>query len=235
MDSIFLSAFLGASAAFIFLRLGDFINRIVQRKYLHITSLVSTERCLNENYDLLHENDYKFEIITKQYQEGKSRGYSVFIVNKVNEINFDNVSFNNITNMNYYNELLNYKGKLRRFNGDIETMFKAVETLKSSRLGNIISDELYMYNLGLMISKFEKMLKANNMLKEMTIDLLSKVRVLYKVERSLLQKLYFKLVKKKYKKDFNSLVQKEKNKVEKEIKNFIEKEQQALDKMFKDK
>lgn len=235
MDTNIISAFLGASIAFIFLRLGDFINRIVQRKYLHITSLVSIERCLNENYDLLHENDYKFEIINKQYQDGKSKGHSVFIVHKVNVLGFDTVAFNKITNMNYYNELLNYKGKLRRFNTDIETIWTAIDTLKSSRLGNIISDELYMYNLSVLLSKFEDMCKANMMLKEMSKDLLSKARVLYRVERSLMQKLYFRLVKKKYPKDFQSLVNKEIIRVDKEIKNHIEKDQQVLDKVFGDK
>lgn len=235
MVTTIILAFLGASIAFIFLRLGDFINRIVQRKYLHITSLVNIGRCLNENYDLLHENDYKFEIIKKQYQEGKTKGYSVFIVNKVNDVNFDSLSFNNITNMDYYNELLNYKGKLRRFNGDIENIFKAIDTLKSSRLGNIISDELYMYNLSIILSKFEEMLKANTMLKEMTKDLQTKSRVLYKVERSTLQKLYFKLVRKRYKKNFQLLVNGERIKVDEEIKNYIKKDKRFLDEVFRDK
>lgn len=47
---VFFPAFFGAFCAFVFFRLGEFLNRVVQRKYLHITALVKIERVLNDNY-----------------------------------------------------------------------------------------------------------------------------------------------------------------------------------------
>lgn len=221
--------------AFFLLRLGDFMNRIVQRKYLHITSIVNIQRCLNENFDLLHENVYKFEAIVNQFQSAKLLGNSILIVNSVNKINFDNISFNSLANMDYFNELLNYKGKLRRFNDDIDNLFKSIEKLKDLRLSNNITDQIYMFNLELSISKLGVLIKANEMLKEITIDLLSKSRIIYKSDRSIFQKLYFKLVKKRYKKNFTSLVRRERIKVEKEINEHTKKDKKFLDDVFGEK
>ena len=227
-----LSAFLGALFAFFFVRMGDFLKRISQRKQLYITSLVNIERNLNENYNLLFENEFKINAIIKQYNKAKEKGYSLFSGNKLNLIPFDNNSFNNLSNMGFYNDLLNYKGKVTKFNTDNENLFQAKELLKSSRLGNIINDELYMYNLGLLVAKFDDINVFNSLLEDITKELLAKARVLFKVDRSYLQKFYGYLIKKSYKKNFSILVNEELRKVEEETKNYTNKDKILLDSIF---
>ncbi len=232
MSEIFISAFLGAFSAFLFFRMGEFINRVVQRKYTHLSALVKLDRALNENYDILNGNGYHYEMLRKQNKEAKAQNVPLFSGNRISPIFIDDQLLSDLVNIDYYNELFSYKTKIRRFNQDLESTFALLDMLKNSRINNIINDETYRVGQDNIFNKLSDISNFNNHLQNLTRELIAKARVLQNEDRTFSQRFYNLIIKRRYSDKFNGLFLTELKKVDNDISRVTKKSKEELDKIF---
>ncbi|MBK8945762.1 MAG: hypothetical protein IPM32_10915 [Ignavibacteriae bacterium] len=228
----FIGAFLGAFFAFLFFRIGEFLNRIVRRKNLHISALVKIDRNLNEIHDVIHGNTYIYDKIIEQNQEAEKLGVPSITNNNFQKLSFDELIIHDLINTDYFKEIFSLKVKIRKYNSDIETIFGLLKSLGDSYLSKMIDKDTYIFNHNNAINKLGELKKYNVFLQKLVKELIAKARTLVAIEKTITQKIYFSIVKKKYNKKFHKKYPTELNKISEDIEKGQEKDKSLLDEIF---
>jgi len=108
-----ISGFIGAVLAFIFTRLGDFLNRIKRRNVQNLNTLVSIEHLLNEYGMVVNDNKQNMETI-----ESAIKTPNAIPLNRLGNIVIDPKVKIGLLDIKLINKLMGIEYDLRRFNDD---------------------------------------------------------------------------------------------------------------------
>jgi len=113
----YISAFVGAFFAFLFIKLSEYLSNNFVKVNKHKDSLLRMQQVLNIHLDEINSNLFELDQMIKDFN--KMDKIPIVTHCKANTINYDLSFIKNIINQDLLNEYFSYCMKLRKYNNDI--------------------------------------------------------------------------------------------------------------------
>jgi ABC-type transport system involved in multi-copper enzyme maturation permease subunit len=156
------AAFFGAFFAFLFIRIGDFINSYLDRINKGHNSLIKLERLLNFSLSELDNNLFVIESFEETYDKYKKKENTniIFWQNRLTSVSVLDELLSDLLNIDLINELFTLNIHLHKLSETAEDINAAYKELKDALINKSIDPNNYMENLAktrehlLLIKKF---------------------------------------------------------------------------------
>jgi hypothetical protein len=209
--------FAGAFFAYIFVRFGDALKKIADRKELNHTNLVKVQHYFNDCLNTTHDNKF---IVNDQRRiftaERRASPESLIYMNKFLLYSIDRDLVINLTNTDFINEVVSLNVGLRKLNDSLATIDLSYAQLRDAFLAKNIDADIYKENAW---QYHHRCLEIEGFLTQTKSDLvrLFAVANLLLQERPFFVRILQALVRSKYPGGFDAKVKIEKAKVQSEM------------------
>lgn len=133
-----ISGFIGAVLAFVFTRLGDFLNRIKKRNVQNLNSLVKLEHLMNEYGMVVNDNQQNMETIASAISTPNA-----IPLNRLNTITVDQSVKIGLLDIKLVNRVMEIEYDLRRFNDDAKMINYQLNQFQKALLAGTIPPPQY--------------------------------------------------------------------------------------------
>lgn len=143
-----LGAFSGAFFAFLFVRLGEGLKRIYDRKEKHHTTLVRLMHHFNDCLNITGDNVYVADTALSVFSEERltSPELPVFF-NEFHQYPIDRELVIGLTNMDFANEVYTLNVELRKLNDSMATIDRSYAEVKAAFVSKQIDPKTYIANI----------------------------------------------------------------------------------------
>ena len=212
-----LGAFAGAFFAFLFVRFGDALKTVYERKEKHHTSLVRLQHyfndCLNTTGDNLFISDDFLKIMTEARLAGGERP---IFMNQFQQYGLDRELPIGLTNLAFTNEVYTINVELRKLNDSMAAVDRAYSQVREAFIAGKVDTATYFENVRLSRARFNEI---KHFLHETQSDLtkaFATSNILLR-DAPFLVRVIRKFVNSRYPRNFERLLQNEVTRVKAEI------------------
>jgi hypothetical protein len=140
-------AFAGAFFAYIFVRFGDGLKKIYDRKEKHHTSLVRLQHYFNDCLNTTSDNIFIADECIKVFDENRLQGneHPIFM-NVFHQYPIDRELVIGLTNVKFVNEVYSLNVGLHKMNDSMATVDRAYAQVREAFVAKHISDADYLLN-----------------------------------------------------------------------------------------
>jgi len=140
-------AFAGAFFAYIFVRLGDGLKKIYDRKEKNHTSLVRLQHYFNDCLNTTSDNIFIAEECTKVFDESRLQAneHPIFM-NVFHQYPIDRELVIGLTNLKFVNEVYSLNVGLEKMNDSMATVDRAYAQVREAFVAKHIADTDYLLN-----------------------------------------------------------------------------------------
>lgn len=223
------NAFLGAFFAFLFIRIGDFLNAIYARKKQHHTALVRLEYFLNECFNQIIDNISVIDGFISFINKTKDTNIIPIYANTFQPFDINKEILVDLANIDLINEIACFFVDLNRANSDMLIFSRIYDELREGLIQKTISRVEFKYNISNLVLKLAELKKYFLSLEQKTEKNCSIVRLLLK-DKMIWSQIVSKLFKDKLPE--NSKIIDEISKLHEERQQNIAKSKQKIDQIL---
>ncbi|HHT9127438.1 MAG TPA: hypothetical protein ACFYEE_01610 [Candidatus Wujingus californicus] len=178
---MFFGAFVGAFFAFIFVRLGEALTRIYERKARHYNALIRLEHYFNYILNTLNENIFIIEHFRKVFSdEVIDRGETPLFASRLHDIPFSKEDVIDLANLTFANAVFNFNVKVAKMNNSMASTNRSYELFSSAFVDGKTNPDSYIANVKRHKERLSELQGFIEETKEDSIRLLARSRVLSK-------------------------------------------------------
>jgi len=166
-----LTAFLGASVAFVFFLLGQAILKAYDKARDHLEALVRIERLLNDHLDIVHVHINQIGTLRRNIESGH------LLIDLPRNLPIDENAGFHLLDIVIINKLMSLWTLGRRINNDVENLRAAYGQIAGLFLGGRVQPDGYIKNASFVVSGFETVAKGLDTYKTETEEVLARVRL----------------------------------------------------------
>ena len=209
--------FAGAFFAYTFVRFGDALKKIYDRKELNLTTLVRVQHYFNDCLNTTSDNIF---IVNDQKQvftaARRASAETPIYMNKFLLYPLDRELVMNLTNLDFVNEIVSLNAGLRKMNDSLTTIDAGHAQMRDAFLAKNIDAKIYKENAW---QYHDRCLEIEGFLRQTKEDLirLFSVANLLLQERPFFVRILQALVRRKYPKGFERRIQIEQSRVQMEM------------------
>ena len=224
-------AFMGAFFAFLFIRIGEVLTKLYERKNKHYNALVGLERACNEYLNIISDNIFVINdfITISKSALGKNQPFVYF--NELHELSVDKEITLNLANIDLINETFSFEVGIDKMNNSIRATNRFYSDIKGAFIQRNIDFETYKANVLILMGKLEELKSFLLSLQEEDKKICAIARILMK-DRPLIIRLINLLVKNKITHDMETGIPDEIKKLEKEIAITQEKSKEKINQIL---
>ena len=212
-----MGAFSGAFFAFLFLRLGDGLKRVYERKEKHHTALVRLQHYFNDCLNTTGDNLFIADACVRVFDETRLQtGDRPIFMNQFQQYAIDRELPVGLTNVEFLNEVYTLNVELRKLNDSLATVDRAYAQVRGAFLAKKLELPDYLANARLTRSRSLEMREFLIETKNDLIRLFATSNLLLK-DAPFLGIVIRALVKSSYSKDFKERLAEETSRVSLEI------------------
>ncbi|MBC7943771.1 MAG: hypothetical protein H7X91_00555 [Burkholderiales bacterium] len=212
-----LGGFAGAFFAFLFIRLGDWLTRLYQRRATHYNALVRLQYYFNECLVLTGDNIFIADDFFRCFAEESREGEELRIfMNRFIAYPRDIELVISLSNIDYANELYSFNIEIQKTNQSMATVNRSYEQMLEAFVSKNIDASVYQANVHALRIHYVELRKFLLRIKHDLVLLIAKARLLDR-EAPWLFKVIRALTSTTYGKGFEKRVGVEATKVESEI------------------
>ncbi|MBI3527856.1 MAG: hypothetical protein HY067_07795 [Betaproteobacteria bacterium] len=143
-----LGAFSGAFFAFLFVRFGEGLKRIYERKEKHHTSLVRLQHYFNDCLNITGDNIFIVVNFLSVFDEKRlqSNDLPIFI-NRFHEYPIDRELVIGLTNLDFANDVYTLNVELRKLNDSLVTIDRSYARIAEAFISKKIDPAMYVANI----------------------------------------------------------------------------------------
>ncbi len=143
-----LGAFSGAFFAFLFVRFGEGLKRIYDRKEKHHTSLVRLQHYFNDCLNITGDNVFVADTFLNVFDEKRlqSNDLPIFI-NRFHEYPIDRELVIGLTNLDFANDVYTLNVELRKLNDSLATIDRSYAQVMEAFISKKIDPAMYVANI----------------------------------------------------------------------------------------
>lgn len=153
----FSGAFMGALFAFLFVRLGDALTKVYERKLKHYNALVRLEQQLNTYLNRISDNLFVINDFITQSDEIIKKGKPVIYFNVLHEFAVDKEIGLELHNLDLINQLFSFEAGVEKMNHSIASTNRFHSDIKTAFIEKNIDFDTYKNNIGLMCGKVDEL------------------------------------------------------------------------------
>lgn len=174
-----LGAFAGAFFAYIFVRLGDGMKRIYDRKEKHHNALVRLQHYFNDCLNLTGDNLFIADDFLRVFEEAKLQaGDRPIYMNKFHQYPIDRELVIELTNLDFANEVYALNVGLRKLNNSLATLDRAYSQIRDAFIAKNIDIQIYLVNVRKSRSRYPEVCEFLRQTKQDLIQLLATANLL---------------------------------------------------------
>ena len=218
-----IAAFMGAFFAFLFIRLGIFLDKVREREREAFNEYVFLDRYLNKALVILNDNTNLMNRLIKSLRSGE------IFVSRLKVLPIREKTFTKLNDIEYINKVFPLIVDFERINDDIETINNWNNELKTALIQNHINLEKYKSESTRFVQGIETVKKYNeNLLHNRIPEILAEDRIYLNKNKTILGKINkFIYKRRKIKKEE---IDAEKQVLSKEIEEVYKKNKEELEK-----
>jgi hypothetical protein len=210
-------AFAGALFAFLFVRLGEGMMRVYERKEKHHNAVVRLMHYFNECLNITGDNIYVVDTALDVFSEERFTSPELPILfNQFLQYPIDRELVLGLTNLDFANEVFSLNIDLRKLNDSMATIDRSYGEIKEALISKNIDRNIYVGNVRHSRPRYFEVKEFLLGLKETIIKLMATANLLSR-DAPFMVRAIRGLSRSKYSKDFGSLREKEIKKVTSEI------------------
>lgn len=141
-----LGGFVGAFFAYIFVRLGDALNKIYDRKAKNHTSLVRLQHYFNDCLNTTSDNIFIADDCIRIFSESNLNSGSPVFMNVFHEYPIDNELIVTLTNIDLINELASIRASIIKMNSSLASIDRAYSQIRSAFISQNMPRADYIHN-----------------------------------------------------------------------------------------
>lgn len=210
-------AFAGAFFAYLFVRFGDTLKKVYDRKEANHTALVKLQHyfndCLSTTSDNVFVVDNCVDIFTKERLASEE---VPIYMNSFHQYQINKDTVVKLTNLEFLNEVFSLNESLRKMNDSLVTIDNSYSQLRNSYLASTLSAPTYKNNA---LRYRDRCIEIKGFLLQLNDDLIrlfAAANILLQ-DRPFLTRVILSIVRTKYPKNFGFRLQAEKERVTSEI------------------
>jgi hypothetical protein len=143
-----LGAFSGALFAFLFVRLGEALKRLYERKEKNDTTLIRLQHYFNDCLNITGDNIFIADFILPLIDEQRLRSGDLPVLsNEFHEYPIERELIVGLTNVDFLNDVYTLNVELRKLNDSMATADRSYEQVTDAFLSKKIEPEMYIANL----------------------------------------------------------------------------------------
>ena len=215
-----IGAFAGAFFAYLFVRFGDALKKVYDRKESNHTALVKLQHYFNDCLNTTSDNIFIINNCVEVFTEARLASAKVPIyMNSFHQypVNRDVVA--QLTNVDFLNEVFSLNTTLRKMNDSLATIDRSYSQLRDSYLAKTIDEATYKANARQYRDRCTEIKAFLLQLKDDLIRLYAVTNLLMQ-DRPFLVRVILALVRTSYPKNFDVRLQIEQERVAAEIETF---------------
>lgn len=213
---VIMGAFAGAFFAYLFVRFGDAMNKIYNRKEKNHTSIVRLQHyfndCLNTTSDNLFIANNCIDVFS---ETNLNSGYPIYM-NVFHEYPINTELLINLTNIDFLNEVYSLNTSLKKLNSSLASVDRAYGQVREGFVSKTIDVQSYLENARRTRERCEELVAFLTQQQFDLIKLLATTNLLLK-NPPFLTRVILILVRNNYPKDFNPTLDAEIKRVQTEI------------------
>ncbi|MBN1515896.1 hypothetical protein JXA32_04960 [Candidatus Sumerlaeota bacterium] len=222
--------FSGAFFGFLLVKGGNMVAMIYKRYATNYNSLVWLELYMNDIIQTINDNLSLWRERNMTIQQAIGNNQIPICHGHTDILPIEDKSLN-LLNIDLRNDLLSFRGMIKKCNQSLETINDSYESCRAAVLnGNITKPEFNAACSGL-IHGSQKVLKYLEFTSDRSILILSAVRVLCK-QKALMGVVYTKIFSIKYSEQDKALIEQEESKLRREIEDIWEKSAKELNEIY---
>lgn len=202
-------AFAGAFFAYLFVRFGDAMKKVYDRKEKNHTSLVRLQHYFNDCLNTTSDNLYIANDCIRIFAEPRltSGGHPIFM-NVFHPYQIDVELMIGLTNLDLINEIASLNAALKKLNDSLATIDRAYGQIRDAFIAKTISEADYLANARLTRDRCAQVRPFLSQTAEDLVRLFAVVQLLLK-NPPFLVRVTQTLVRTKYPKGFEALLERE--------------------------
>ncbi len=208
-----MGAFAGAFFAYLFVRFGDAMKKIYDRKEKNHTSLVRLQHYFNDCLNTSSDNLYIANDCIRIFSEARltSGGHPIYM-NVFHQYQIDGELMIGLTNLDLINEMASLNTALKKLNNSLATIDRAYGQIRDAFIAKTISETDYLANARLTRDRCIQVRPFLSHTQDDLVRLFAVVQLLLK-NPPFLVRITQTLVRTKYPKGFEALLAQETAKV----------------------
>lgn len=229
-----ISGFAGAFFAFLFMRLADTGNSIVERQNRHFRSLGQLEVLFGDLATAIQNNQYELDQFLYAYALLQESERMVTTPNRPQPLSFRDDAFDGLGNGDLLNEIMSYRAQARSISGDITTLWGMHEKIRDIAFTTPERLQDYIDNFTFCAESAQLLKAAHSQLLDRTKRLQALIRILYRRDRTWLHRLCASGIRSHYPKRIDTLVKAEIKKLQSEIEKSLSQSKQRINEMLRE-
>jgi len=141
------ASFFGAFFAFLFIRLGEALTRIYERKAKNHTTLIELQHIHNANIVIMDDNRYMCNKLLEAFTKVTQDGVPIIVPNKLKPVQSDFERLTRLTNLDIINDLFRFYTNVRKFNDDIESFNESYRDICADYRAKAVDLNVYKMNI----------------------------------------------------------------------------------------
>jgi len=208
-----IGAFAGAFFAYLFVRFGDAMKKVYDRKEKNHTSLVRLQHYFNDCLNTTSDNLYIANDCIRIFAEARlTSGDHPIYMNVFHQYQIDVEFMIGLTNLDLINEMASLNAGLKKLNASLATIDRAYGQIRDAFISKTISETDYLANARLMRDRCAQVRPFLSQTQKDLVRLFTVAQLLLK-NPPFLVRITQALVRTKYPKGFEALIEHETAKV----------------------
>jgi len=204
-----LGAFAGAFFAYLFVRFGDAMKKVFDRKEKNHTSLVRLQHYFNDCLNTTSDNLYIANDCIGVFTEARlMSGNRPIYMNVFHQYQLDTELMIGLTNLDFINEIASLNTSLKKMNESLATINRAYSQIRDAFISKTISGSDYLENARLTRDRCVQVIPFLNQANDDLVRLFAITNLLMKNPPFLVW-VTQALVRTKYPKEFETLLERE--------------------------
>lgn len=215
-----IGALAGAFFAYLFVRFGDALKKVYDRKESNHTALVKLQHYFNDCLNTTSDNIFIINNCVEVFTEARLASTEVPIyMNSFHQYPVNQDVVTQLTNIDFLNEVFSLNITLRKMNSSLATIDRSYSQLRDSYLAKTIDETTYKANARQYRDRCTEIKAFLSQLKDDLIRLYAVTNLLMQ-DRPFLVRVILALVRTSYPKNFDVRLQIEQERVAAEIEAF---------------
>lgn len=213
---IILGAFTGAFFAYLFVRFGDAMNKIYNRKEKNHTSLVRLQHYFNDCLNTTSDNIFIANNCIDVFSEANlNSGHPIFM-NVFHEYPINTELVMNLTNVDFLNEVYSLNVSLKKLNSSLASVDRAYGQVRDGFVSRTVDAQSYLENARRTRERCKELIAFLTQQQYDLVKLFATTNLLLK-NPPFLTRIIQSLVRNSYPKEFNPMLDVEIKRVQAEI------------------
>lgn len=227
-----IGAFFGAFFAYFFMRLLTNINERKSKRRERISNLMKMQIILNEHLDINSSNMKNIEALKSFYESANQKNTILVTAELLYNLEIERSVFNSLPYQNFFNKLFSYSRIISKFNNDLTKSENLHLLFRDSFLkSGTIDPSIYKSQFEYYVLKLQELNLFCQNFEQKIISLLAEVKLLLKMECSLLHRFF--LIKASEKKITEAALSTEIENIKQQICNVNDESQKEIDEIMK--